>query len=411
MSFYERKSCRLCGGGDLELGLKLPSTPPANEFRTEPTTQTLYPLEVMVCSTCGHSQLRDVVDPEILFEDYCYVSGTSPTFVKHFEGLANELLNYPTGTNDPPQGGVVVEIGSNDGTFLKAVKKLRPDLNCIGFEPAENLAAMANAAGVRTIPEFFGERACLHLPAQPHLIVANNVMAHIDDLTTVVKTISRVLHPDGQFVFEVQYLGDIMERGQFDNIYHEHCDFHTVKPLIPFMLRYGLQIVDVQRIPTHGGSIRVFTQPIGSKRIGNMENVYNIITEEFLFGYLKPDAWKKVEAKIELARAQLLDFLQHVKSEGKTVVGYGAPAKATTFLYTFGLTKDDLPYIVDDSPLKQGKVSPGLHIPVVSPERLLTDPPNYVLILAWNFADPIIKKYKGQFNFIVPFPEFKVVTP
>ena len=259
-----RQTCRLCGNEDLALAIKLAPTPPANAFVDDPsTTQSIYPLDVFFCNACTHMQLLDVVDPRELFENYVYVSGTSPVFVDHFKRYAQHVMDiYAPAHNGAAQ---VLDIGSNDGTLLSCFK----DLGCtvLGVDPARDIADAATARGIPTITDFFGPDVAARLRAEHgafDVITANNVFAHADNLDSIADGIAALLADDGVFVFEVSYLLDVIEHCLFDTIYHEHVAYHALTPLVGFFKKHGLQLINAQRVDTHGGSLRGTVARIGS---------------------------------------------------------------------------------------------------------------------------------------------------
>lgn len=407
-----RATCRLCGASDLGRVIALTPTPPANALVSEAERaerQPQFPLDVYFCRSCAHLQLLDAVDPELLFREYFYVSGTSPSFVRHFEVYAAATAEQ-VGLQP---GDRVVDIGSNDGTLLKAYKALGADV--LGVDPAANIAAAAEADGVPTRVAFFTEavgREIADSLGQAKLVTANNVFAHIDDLADVVRGVKALLADDGAFFFECSYRLDVIQDVLFDTIYHEHLDYHALRPLQEFFARHDLVLSDAERVPTHGGSIRGVVRPAasGARPSARLEE---LIAAERQAGLFEERTYKAFADRIDAMRDELAPLLRRLKAEGKKIVGYGAPAKMTTLLYHFGLGPDVLDYIVDDSPLKQNRFSPGMHIPIVSAERLQADPPDYVLILAWNFAAPIIEKntalQEGGVRFIIPSPKLEIV--
>lgn len=415
---YERESCRTCGAKALRSVLQLPATPPANDFTRKAEdgslpAQKCFPLEVMQCSKCGHSQLAHVVNPELLFKNYAYVSGTAPSFVKHFEGYARECAQrFRLDQND-----LVVELGSNDATLLKAFAATVPGIRLCGVEPATNLAKKSESAGITTINEFFGEEVALRLKHQhgcASLVCANNVCAHVDDLEEFFKAARTLLCKDGVFVFEVQYLGDLIEKNLFDMVYHEHVDYHAVQPLAEMLSRLDLRLFDVERIPTHGGSIRCYAQNLHGPHAETMR-LKELLAAERSSGILTPNGWSFLHGRMEESRKATRKLIFDLKNAGRSIVGFGAPAKATTLLYYYGLNAGVLDYIVDDNPLKQGTFTPGLHIPVVSSDALYEEEggwPSYVLVLCWNFSDAVITKHRALMDngvhFIVPLPELAV---
>jgi SAM-dependent methyltransferase len=409
-----RTDCRLCGSRRLTRVFSLAPTPPANEFVGEAQRgrpQERFPLDVHLCTTCGHVQLLDIVDPERLFRNYVYVSATSPVFVDHFRRYAEALLAL-TGM---PKGSRVVEIGSNDGTLLRFFQEA--GMRVLGIDPARRIAEEATKGGIETLPEFFDRSLATRLRAkgwEAALILANNVFAHADDLHTIAEGVAHLLAPEGLFVFEVSYLLDVFEKTLFDTIYHEHLSYHTVKPLVGFFERHGLELVDVLRVDSHGGSLRGLVKRRGARR-PRQSTVDTLMAEEAGLGLHGPEAYQRFFARIEERKRELAALLTGLKAEGKRIAGFGAPAKATTLMFHFGLGPGTLEYVIDESPLKQGLYTPGHHIPVVPPASLY-DParrPDYALILAWNFAESIIKKHQAfreaGGRFIVPLPVVQVI--
>ncbi len=412
-SMRRRRDCRLCGSGRLRHLFSLGQTPPANAFvtaenRSQP--QEHFPLDVHLCQECRHVQLLDVVDPELLFRNYVYVSSTSTVFVEHFRRYARAVLDL---LHLPP-GCCVIEIGSNDGTCLQFFKEA--GMRVLGIDPALAIAAEATRKGIETVPEFFNLSLAQRLKAQDlqaHLVIANNVFAHADDLHTIVDGVSHLLKSDGLFVFEVSYLLDVVQKTLFDTIYHEHLSYHTVGPLIGFFERHGMKLVDVIRVDSHGGSLRGLAQPKAGP-LPVHPRVQELVDLEARFGLHDAAAYQDFFNNVQKRKQQLNEVLHRFKKQGKRIAGFGAPAKATTLMYHFGLGPQSLDYILDDSPWKQGLYTPGHHIPVVPTSWLYEDArrPDAVLILAWNFAKSIMKKHQAFKNdggcFIVPLPDVEV---
>ncbi|MBI4375181.1 MAG: class I SAM-dependent methyltransferase [Elusimicrobia bacterium] len=403
-----RADCRLCGSKELELVFALTPTPPANAFvpaEKRDTPQQRFPLDLFFCRECTHLQLLDVVDPALLFEDYVYVSGTSPVFVNHFKGYAEDMI-HRFGLKAPD---LVIDIGSNDGTLLRFFKD--KGLQVLGIDPAKKIAEQATKAGVKTMAEFFTPELAERLrrkegPAQ--LICANNVFAHADDLKGMVAGIRHLLAPDGVFVFEVSYLADVINKTLFDTIYHEHLAYHAVKPLQRFFRDNGMELIEALRVDSHGGSLRGMAQRTGAKRdVG--ASVAELLALEEKLGLHKAETYRRFDRQIDERRRELVAVLKSLKAEGKRIAGFGAPAKATTLMHHFGLGPEYLDFVVDDSPLKQGLFTPGHHIPVLSSKALEERRPDALLILAWNFAPSIIEKNKAFAQrggrFIIPLPK------
>lgn len=409
---YRRTTCRLCAGSSLEKVLALGQTPLANAFVTREALselQPVYPLDVYLCGDCAHAQLLDVVDPSVLYKDYVYVSGTSPVFVRHFQDYARYVVERFA----PPPAGLVVEIGSNDGTLLRCFKE--KGLKVLGIDPAEQITRNAIESGTDAIVGFFTPQLARDIrrdrgPA--HVIAANNVMAHIDALAGVMEGVCHLLAPDGVFVFEVSYLVDVVEKTLFDTIYHEHLDYHTVQPLVGFFRRCGLELIDVMHVDTHGGSLRGMAQRAGGPRRVEPA-VAAFIERERQMQLDRPEAFRRFAQQIERVKAELLGLLRGLNREGKRIAGFGAPAKMTTLMYYLGFEPGMIDFIVDDSPLKEGLYTPGMHIPVVPAQDLYEKRPDYVVILAWNFAAAVVQKHaafrQAGGRFIIPLPQVEIV--
>jgi SAM-dependent methyltransferase len=409
---HRRSTCRLCGGTHLTMVLGLAPTPPANAFvpaaeLDEP--QERFPLDLFFCHDCAHVQLLDVVDPRVLFENYVYVSGTSPVFVRHFQAYADDVI----ARFRVPAGSLVVDVGSNDGTLLSCFAQA--GMRVQGIDPARDIAADATARGIPTIADFFTPALATQIRADKgaaKVVTANNVFAHVDDLTGVVDGIRAVLDDDGVFVFEVSYLVDVFEKTLFDTIYHEHLAYHSVQPLIRFLAANGMELIEALRVDSHGGSLRGVAQLQGGPHpLG--QSVAEAVALERRLGLDKAETFLDFARDIDERKRQLGDLLRGLKADGKRIAGFGAPAKATTLLYHFDLGPDIIDFIIDDSPLKQGLFTPGMHIPVLPGSAIAEKKPDYLVVLAWNFAQPIIEKNAGfreaGGKFIVPLPQVEVV--
>ena len=299
-----------------------------------------------------------------------------------------------------------------DGTLLAAFKGR--GFRVLGIDPARDIAARANEAGIETIADFFSLELAAeiresHVSAE--VITANNVFAHADDLGGIVAGVRELLAPGGVFVFEVSYLADVIADTLFDTIYHEHLAYHSVKPLKRFFAEAGLELFSAVRVDSHGGSIRGMAGLAGGPHEAD-GSVADLIALEQEIGLDQAETFRDFSADIETLGRRLKDLITDIKAEGKSIAGFGAPAKATTLMYHFGIGANDIDFIADDSPLKQGLYSPGLHIPVVSPSEIYVRKPDYLLILAWNFAKPIMDNHR-QFSrvggqFIIPLPKLEV---
>lgn len=403
--------CLLCASPRLELVLPLAPTPIADEYVTQDKVgqpQTAYPLDVSLCLDCGHVQLMDVVDPDLLFGNYIYVSTSSPGLVEHFRQAAQRLMD----TASPPAGGLALDIGSNDGTLLRFLKE--HGLKILGVDPARETAERATESGVETLPAYFTSALARKVRAErgpAALITANNVFAHSQTLPDMADGVRELLSDSGVFVFEVSYLLDLVEQMVWDSIYHEHLCYHSVKPLKSFLERHGLELVDAERISTKGGSLRCIAQKKGGPR-KTEARVGELLALEAHLGLDKPKYFLDYAARIDRLKKELLAVLDVLIAKGKTVAGFGASATSTTLLHHFDLG-GRLKFLMDDNALKQGRFSPGHHIPVLKPEALYERKPDYVVVLAWRFAPMILKKQdaylKAGGHFIIPLPKLQVL--
>lgn len=401
----------MCDGSSLTRVMSLPPTPPGNNFLRKDELndpEPVFPLDLYLCCDCAHTQLGHVVDPRILYQKaYPYVSGTSPVFVKHLEIYAAEMVHR----YDLPNGSLVVDVGSNDGTCLRAFH--RHGVKVLGIDPATEIAERATRSGIETVGDFFSLSLARGLkrkygPAQ--FITSHNACAHIDQLDDVMRGVEHWLADDGLFVLEVGYFVDVYNNLWFDTIYHEHLDYHTVAPFGRLFERTGLELISVERVSPQGGSIRVFAQKAGGKQEPDA-TIGTLIALERELGLDQPATYQTYYGRIQSIGHKLRNMISGLKSQGRTLGAYGATTKGTTLLSTFGLgAQGAIEFIADDNPLKQGLYSPRFHIPVVHPDELYLRKPDYLLILAWNFADAIMAKHRrfaedgGQFILPMPAP-------
>jgi len=411
-NYKHRNDCRLCGSTQLELVLPILPSAIGDAFISmeqlnEP--QELFPLDTYICLECGHLQNLDVVDPEILFRNYTYRSSVSLGLVEHFKKYAQSVVDELRIL----QGSLVIEIGSNDGSLLKAFKAL--GMKVLGVDPAKMIAAAATKEGVPTLPEFFTSiiaKDILSDHGSTKLICANNVFAHADNITDIVQGIRSLLAPDGVFIFEVSYVPDIIDNFVFDTIYHEHVSHHALIPLERFFNSLDMMLFNVERVATKGGSIRGFAQPLSSGKRLKTKYLLQMIAEENRRGIDKPQIYRDFYQAIQIRKQKVLDYLDTAILPNQTVAAYGASTTATTLLYHFEL-EERLNFIVDDNPLKDGMFSPGAHIPVYSSHALYTHKPDIVVILAWQYADAIIRKHErfqqAGGKFLIPLPNMKIL--
>ncbi|HRA87072.1 MAG TPA: class I SAM-dependent methyltransferase [Planctomycetaceae bacterium] len=405
-----RVQCRSCGESGLNSILSLGSTPLANALLTEDRlgqAESTWPLDLAWCSHCSLVQITEAVPPELMFRDYAYFSSFSDTMVQHAKCIADRLAEKES----LDDRSLVVEVASNDGYLLQWYQKV--GVPVLGIEPARNIAKVAEAEkGIRTISEFFGRELATQLVAageQADVIHANNVLAHVPDLNGVVAGFKILLKPGGVVVVEAPYLGELIEHTEFDTIYHEHLCYFSLTALNLLFQRHDLTIVDVERLPIHGGSVRIFARHSGTCAVG--ENVLNMLAEESQWVFSLPH-YKKFEQRVEKLRSDLVSLLQQLKSKDQRIAVYGASAKGSTLLNYFGIGAETLEYVVDRSTVKQGRYTPGTQLKIHDPEMLLKDRPDYCLLLTWNFVDEILaqqKDYRDQGGkFIIPIPQLRV---
>ena len=409
MTYVHKNECRVCKGTDLTRFLSLGEHPPVDNFtdREHLDAEKRYPLDVYFCNTCNLVQLLDVVTQEELFHgNYAYFSSASAPLVEHFKSYAEDIKRDFLQKND-----LVVDIGSNDGILLQF---LTDTCRVLGIEPSANVAEAARKKGVETIAGFFTVDMAKKLAGKygtAKVITANNVFAHIDDIDEIIKAVKALLTDDGVFVSESHYLLDLIEKREFDTVYHEHLCYYSVKPLIHLFERFGMEVFDVQRVNVHGGSIRVFARKAAGMPLKS--SVQELLSLEERAGLHTLERFSSFQKEVEVIRDKLVSLVRGFRAEGKVVTAYGAPAKGNTLLNFCGFTADDLKYVTDTTPYKIGLLTPGSHIPVVSPEILATETPDYILLLAWNYRDFILKKEQSLrergTKFIIPIPEVEIV--
>lgn len=404
--------CRICNSQKLTIVLRFGPTPLANKFLTKDQLdfpEAFYPLDVVFCENCSFLQLGHVVASHILFDKYLYVSSTSPVFVSHFNKFAADIVSR----FKLNKKSCVIDIGSNDGILLKPYEKA--GIRVLGVEPAKHIAKIARNDRIPTVAEFFSldlARRIVKTKGKAKIVTATNVFAHIDDLDEVINGVKELLDKDGVFILEAPYLIDFLKKKYFDLVYHEHLSYWALKPLVRLFEQFDMKIFDVQKVSVHGGSIRVFATKEKS----------SYVIEKRVDEYLQKEKQMKLSSisiyldfakEVLRNKAKLTSLLVKLKMDNKRIVGYGSPAKGNTMLNYFKIGSDILDYIIDDSPFKQGLYTPGTHIPVVSASKLKTDRPDYILILAWNFAENIMEKYNwfkdGGGKFILPVPRPLIV--
>ncbi len=404
--------CRVCKNEKFHQILDLGETPLANAFlkkKRYEKDENFYPLNVVWCEKCGLLMIDEVVPPEIMFKNYIYVSGTSPTLKKHFNNLASETISlYDVQPND-----LVVDIASNDGTLLKEFKN--QGLKVLGIDPAENIAEIARNSGIPTEIDFINEKIALKVRnnyGQAKLITATNVVAHINNLDELFRSIEILLKPNGIFIVEVPYMVDLIENIEFDTIYHEHLSYFAVRPIKILFENNNFNLIRVKHVSIHGGTIRLY----GARKNSNIEihaSVNDFLDREERMNVNKIDYYKNFAHKVENLKEDLLKSLSSIKEKGKKIAGYGASAKGNTLLNYCGINSTTLEFIGDLNKLKQEQITPGTHIPVVDPKLITGKKIDYLLILAWNFKEEIMKQqnYIREWGgkFIIPIPHVEIL--
>jgi SAM-dependent methyltransferase len=407
--------CRLCKSEDINSVIEFGDVPLANAYPTSATEiEQTFPLTVVKCRYCGHVQLKETIDPKVLFSNYLYASSDSPSLITHFRNYAKDVLTQLNGWGDFYQ---ILEIGSNDGILLKEFAKLGV-VQLFGVEPATNIAEKSRQAPELKLAtiynDFFDHDFAKRVKTDKgtmDLICANNVFAHVAELDSVMAGVVELLHDDGVFVFENAYLLDTIKGLYFDQVYHEHLQYYGIKPLIKYLGNNGLEIFDIKRVNTQGGSFRIFTQKKTGQRI-IQQSVLDFVQAENDFHLYKDATYEDFVAKIEALRKDLSHVITTAQASGRTISCYGCPAKFALFSKFFGLDSSTIKYVVDDSPLKQGRFSPGKKIPIVGREHFLQNPTDFCIVSVWNMADAVISRnpeYKGIW--VKPMPDVVLVTP
>ena len=403
------KNCRLCFSKNLVKVINLKKSPLANNLKNQiklSINQKKYPLSALFCKNCFHLQLSHVVKAKILFNKYFYLTGTSSATHSHFEKYY-KAIKKRLNTNQKK----ILEIASNDGTFLK---KFDNTFKKFGIDPAKNLKSFYKNQNIKFFNNFFNNQVSNKIKKKYgsfDVITANNVCAHVDKFHNFISGIKNILSQEGFFVFEVSYLKEVLKKKTFDTIYHEHLDYHSLTPLKRFFEKFELKIFDVEFIKVQGGSIRVYVCHQKSSRNINIKIKKNIKKEKNL-GMHKISTYLNFQKKIISIGEKLNLLLEEIKKKKLTIYGFGAAAKATTFLNFYKINQKTISKVVDGNNLKQGNYIPGTSIKIYNPKIIYKDKPNFILILSWNFAHHIInsyKKYKNIGKFILSFPYPKVL--
>ena len=406
------QSCRLCDSDLLLKVLHLADTPAGDRYlpkEKSPEKLPVFPLSLSQCKACGHVQLSNIVNPSYLYRDYIYTTSSSLGLAEHFanyaEATTNKLSLKP--------GSFVVEIGSNDGTMLRAFRNM--GMRVLGIDPAREIARKATDEGIPTLPEFFSKEIVTQISSefgQADLIVANNVMANVPDVKLIIEAVKQLLAPGGVFVFETGYLKYLAEDIIFDNIYHEHIDYYSIRPLKTFFHSMGMQLFDVVETHSKGSSIRCFVGHACKSREVSKE-IFHLIERENSLGYHTPVPFVELSNKLKATKDKLHAILDDAKSKRKQIAGFGASVGVTTVLHEFELGRY-IESLLDDNPAREGLFSPGMSIPVYLAEKqFLDNPPDLVVILSWRYATQILNKHhrtkSKPLKFLTFFPEVTII--
>lgn len=408
------EKCRICKSKDLFDVIDLSEQPIPNGFLSREqlsNKEKKYPLAVVFCENCSLMQLKYLVKPDVMFDNYLYIPSASKTRVEHFKGIAEEVSTI---VKLRPES-LVIDIGSNDGSLLVAFKNL--GVRVLGIDPAQNLVTVSALKGVETVMGYFDSEVAKKVVSkygQAKVMTATNVIAHIQNLHEVLKGADLLLEKDGIFMMQFPYSLDLIEKNLFDTIYHEHLSYFSVKSLLYLAESSKLEIFNIKKSELDGGSLKVFWKKKENKshKVQN-KNIEDILKEEEEYGLYDRKIYIEFAKRVEKLKEISVEKLRKLKKKKKNIVGYGAAAKANVLLNYFGIDNKIFDYIVDSTPYKQGLFTPGTHIPIYSEDKIYETKPDYLVIFAWNFKKEIMsknKKFKNEGGkFILIEPSFKIV--
>lgn len=409
---HRRDTCRLCDSKNVELVVDLAPVPLAEKYVSEDQLNQpseLFPVDLFMCRDCGHVQILDVIDPEVLWSDYTYHSGQTRGIVDHFESVASKIVGrYP-----PKPNSLVIDVGSNDGSLLRPFQSR--GMRVLGIDPAREIAMKATASGVETIPSLMQPELARKIRAErgpASVITAFNVFAHADDMHGMAESIQHMLSPDGVFFFEVQYLLDIVDRMLLGTIFHEHICHHSVKPMMKFLNRHGLELIDIERVTIQKGSLIGTVQRAGGPHKIS-PSVAEMVALENERKLDQPETVRMFSHRLKKLKRGMQTLIAQWKSNGKTIAGYGAARSGPTLIANLGL-ENAIEFAVDDHPQKVGKYTPGHHIKVLPTEELYKRMPDYTILLAWIHAEKIIANNRNYLeqggHFVICCPEIEIVS-
>jgi SAM-dependent methyltransferase len=407
-------TCIFCGSDEQRLILPLGDQPMSNSYiKVEQleSNEPVFPLDLYVCESCMLAHIEAVATSEEIFSDYAYFSSFSTSWLEHCKNYVDMIVNRLSLNGD----SFVIEVASNDGYLLQYF--VERNVPCLGIEPAANVAEEAVKKGVPTQVSFWGEETARSLAGdgkKADLILGNNVFAHVPTLNDFVEGFKQALKAGGVVTLEFPHLYQMVQHNQFDTIYHEHFSYFSLFVAQKIFAAHGMKIFDVEELPTHGGSLRLFAAHDDDASHVVLDSVGNLLEKEEAAGLMEFESYEAFAQKASKVKEQLLAFLKDARDEGKTVAAYGAPAKGNTLLNYCGVTSSDIPFTVDRSPFKQGLFLPGSHIPIAAPEKIREEKPDYVIILPWNLESEIvdqmsyIKEWEGRF--VIPIPEVRILN-